>query len=419
MKQTLPQKTTATEHRPNNSQQHLDQICVVDEEDEQEANASSSKEYAAAAEGTPLLKRNKKRGSTIDVVNVCDETTEGSSETGSLIDSSHLHHHKVKREGEEDDDGELVDEDKDEDFDFREMAAGAMRQAEELIRRMLMHVSWTICHFSSLPRWLQDNDFIWAGYRPPLPSFWDCIKSIFSIHTETGNIWTHMLGCIAFLGVGAFFLSAAEEEIRGEDKLVFTAFFVGACVCLGLSTCFHTFLCHSEWAGQLFSKLDYVGIALLIMGSFVPWLYYSFYCDFIPRIVYLCVEIVLGLTSIVISLWPRFGEPRYRFLRAGVFLSFGLSGIVPAVHYSVQEGWLKALDQASLGWLILMGFLYVCGTMFYALRIPERFFPGKFDIWFQSHQIFHVFVVAAAFVHYHGISEMAMHRLTIGECPPT
>lgn len=137
------------------------------------------------------------------------------------------------------------------------------------------------------------------------------------------------------------------------------------------------------------------------MGSFVPWLYYSFYCDFFPRVVYLCVEIVLGLTSIIISLWPRFGEPRYRFLRAGtinspcfgiklvsmylnfigVFLSFGLSGVVPAVHYSVQEGWLKALNQASLGWLILMGLLYILGTMFYALRIPERFFPGKFDIW--------------------------------------
>ena len=62
-------------------------------------------------------------------------------------------------------------------------------------------------------------------------------------------------------------------------------------------------------------------------------------------------------------------------------MSFGLSGVVPAVHYSVAEGWLKALSQASLGWLILMGFLYILGTMFYALRIPERFFPGKFDIW--------------------------------------
>jgi hypothetical protein len=30
-------------------------------------------------------------------------------------------------------------------------------------------------------------------------------------------------------------------------------------------------------------------------------------------------------------------------------------------------------------------------------------------------QIFHLLVVAAAFVHYHGISEMALHRLVHGE----
>lgn len=35
---------------------------------------------------------------------------------------------------------------------------------------------------------------------------------------------------------------------------------------------------------------------------------------------------------------------------------------------------------------------------------------------FQSHQIFHVLVLAAAFVHYHGISEMASYRVTVGDC---
>ena len=39
-----------------------------------------------------------------------------------------------------------------------------------------------------------------------------------------------------------------------------------------------------------------------------------------------------------------------------------------------------------------------------------------FLLQFQSHQIFHMFVVAAAFVHYHGISEIANYRLTFGDC---
>ena len=37
--------------------------------------------------------------------------------------------------------------------------------------------------------------------------------------------------------------------------------------------------------------------------------------------------------------------------------------------------------EQSLGSLITMAFLYIGGALLYALRIPERFFPGKCDIW--------------------------------------
>ena len=30
------------------------------------------------------------------------------------------------------------------------------------------------------------------------------------------------------------------------------------------------------------------------------------------------------------------------------------------------------------------------GALVYAQRVPERWFPGKFDLFFHSHQIFHV-----------------------------
>ena len=37
-------------------------------------------------------------------------------------------------------------------------------------------------------------------------------------------------------------------------------------------------------SGKLFAKFDYCGIAFLTVGSFVPWLYYSFYCDYTTKV---------------------------------------------------------------------------------------------------------------------------------------
>ncbi|EDW98019.2 adiponectin receptor protein isoform X1 [Drosophila yakuba] len=301
------------------------------------------------------------------------------------------------------------------EIDLGALAHNAAEQAEEFVRKV-WEASWKVCHYKNLPKWLQDNDFLHRGHRPPLPSFRACFKSIFRVHTETGNIWTHLLGCIAFIGVALYFISRPSVEIQTQEKIVFGAFFIGAIVCLGFSFAFHTLSCHSVEMGRLFSKLDYCGIALLIMGSFVPWLYYGFYCHYQPKVIYLSVVSILGILSIVVSLWDKFSEPSLRPLRAGVFMSFGLSGVIPAIHYSIMEGWFSQMSRASLGWLILMGLLYILGALLYALRVPERWFPGKFDIWGQSHQIFHILVIAAAFVHYHGISEMAMYRVMYSEC---
>lgn len=301
------------------------------------------------------------------------------------------------------------------EIDLGALAHNAAEQAEEFVRKV-WEASWKVCHYKNLPKWLQDNDFLHRGHRPPLPSFTACFKSIFRLHTETGNIWTHLLGCVAFIGVAAYFLSRPSVEVQVQEKIIFGAFFAGAIICLGFSFAFHTVSCHSVEIGRLFSKLDYCGIALLIMGSFVPWLYYGFYCHYQPKVIYLSVVSVLGCLSIIVSLWDKFSEPTLRPLRAGVFMSFGLSGVIPAIHYGYMEGWFSQISQTSLGWLALMGLLYISGALLYALRVPERWFPGKFDIWFQSHQLFHILVIAAAFVHYHGISEMAMYRVTVGEC---
>lgn len=265
--------------------------------------------------------------------------------------------------------------------------------------------------YDVLPDWLKDNDYLLHGHRPPMPSFRACFKSIFRIHTETGNIWTHLLGFVLFLFLGILTMLRPNMYFMAplQEKVVFGMFFLGAVLCLSFSWLFHTVYCHSEKVSRTFSKLDYSGIALLIMGSFVPWLYYSFYCSPQPRLIYLSIVCVLGISAIIVAQWDRFATPKHRQTRAGVFLGLGLSGVVPTMHFTIAEGFVKATTVGQMGWFFLMAVMYITGAGLYAARIPERFFPGKFDIWFQSHQIFHV-LVAAAFVHFYGVSNLQEFR---------
>lgn len=65
----------------------------------------------------------------------------------------------------------------------------------------------------------------------------------------------------------------------------------------------------------------------------------------------------------------------------GMFIALGLSGVIPAMHFVITDGIEEAVNNASLGWLILMAFCYIFGAVIYAVRIPERIWPGKFDLW--------------------------------------
>ncbi|CAH8526711.1 unnamed protein product [Schistosoma mattheei] len=296
-----------------------------------------------------------------------------------------------------------------------EAASRAVEQAEELVIH-LWKKGWRVVHHHSLPHWLKDNDYLLRGHRPQLPSFRECFRSIFRLHTETGNIWTHLIGFVCFLVLSISFLVHPGLNIHWQEKMVVQVFFTSAILALGFSWLFHTVYCHSERVGKLFNKLDYVGISLLVIGSFIPWIHYSFYCYNSFKLVYILAVLILGGFCAFVCTQDYFLSPTYRAARALLFIALGLSGVVPCVHYILIEDLQEGVHYSALGWLILMAVLYISGATIYALRIPERLYPGKFDIWFQSHQIFHVFVVLAALVHLNGIMEIAQHRLSKGGC---
>ena len=95
-------------------------------------------------------------------------------------------------------------------------------EIEKKIERII-HWAWKSVSFDKLPEWMQDNEFLCRHYRPPMYSFRGCVKSMFRLHTETWNIWTHLLGFVFFLilcmGVYIFgdYITFLFEDVQIHD----------------------------------------------------------------------------------------------------------------------------------------------------------------------------------------------------------
>lgn len=136
--------------------------------------------------------------------------------------------------------------------------------------------------YERLPPWYQDNDWIRHGYRPVTNSMRACFTSWGYIHNETVNIYTHLIPAVlALLGQGALVLCFGRFYPMAPKQdywLVF--YYLGSIsVCFGLSTLYHTLSCHSAWYSDIWSRIDYFGIMVLILANFVSGVYAAFYCE--------------------------------------------------------------------------------------------------------------------------------------------
>uniref|UniRef100_A0A7N0T5G7 Heptahelical transmembrane protein 4-like n=2 Tax=Kalanchoe fedtschenkoi TaxID=63787 RepID=A0A7N0T5G7_KALFE len=300
-------------------------------------------------------------------------------------------------------------------------------------KKLWKKVKYELIGYHSLPAYLKDNEYILNHYRAEWPLA-HILRSVFLLHNETGNVWTHLIGFFLFLGLSIYTAqnipivddlhplqrlanrlpnpfsiwgsNGAEAGLLGEDggtgpitRWPFFAFLGGAMFCLLASSACHLLSCHSRHLSYVMLRLDYAGIAALITASFYPPVYYSFMCNpFFCRL-YLATITALGLATILFSLLPVFQKPEFRPVRASLFFGMGLSGAAPVAHKLIL---FRHRPEAlvTTGYELLMGALYGVGALIYATRVPERWRPGKFDLAGHSHQLFHVLVVAGAFAHY-------------------
>ncbi|KAJ1911096.1 hypothetical protein H4219_006043 [Mycoemilia scoparia] len=281
------------------------------------------------------------------------------------------------------------------------LSSGVNTVVDSIRKHSPLTLTW-----DEIPVWMRDNMFIKTGYRAPTFSYSGCFRSLTYIHNETGNVWSHFLGGLSFIIMifsTYYYVFPKFSEIHWTDITVTYTFMLGAVVCLFLSASFHLFSCHSEHVQVAWNRCDYLGIVVLIVGSFVPTIFYAFYCHVHLKAFYIGLILFLGAGTAVMTVTPKFNSKEWRVIRAVTFVSLGLSGVFPLIHSLITFGWTHTISALQLVYLIPMALFYIVGAFIYGARIPERWWPGKFDIWLHSHQIFHYFVVTAAFCHYLGV----------------
>ena len=154
----------------------------------------------------------------------------------------------------------------------------------------------------------------------------------------------------------------------------------------------------------------------MIVTSFYPSVYYVFLCQPYVRWTYLTGISLFGALTLMLSLLNRFQTVQWRATRATCFSLLGLFGVVPWGHVIWTKAYVNPIVNSVMLLDGVMGACYLAGAAIYANRVPEKWFPGKFDLILHSHQIFHIFVVMAAYAHYLGVLELVAWRDASGGC---
>lgn len=110
-----------------------------------------------------------------------------------------------------------------------------------------------------------------------------------------------------------------------------------------------------------------------------------------------------ALGCAVFTMKPKFRSPTYRVMRSLMFGLLGLSAFVPVVHGIILNGWELQGQRMAITYFMGLGLLNATGTVIYAARVPEKWYPKTFDIYGSSHQIMHVLVICGALSHAIGL----------------
>ena len=201
--------------------------------------------------------------------------------------------------------------------------------------------------------------------------------------------------------------NTSQDKAYLADVVAVSVYYASVIVCFVLSTIFHTFSDHSQEMHRFGNELDHLGIVLVMWGTGVSAVYFLYSCDTVLQRSYLAALSATACGCEFFTLQPKFRQPTYRTMRFLMYVFLGLSLWVPIAHAAFRYGSVELEEMVGLKSYLGLALINFSGAAVYAARIPERWFPGRFDLLGQSHNWMHVLVLTGAVVRMGGLLVVA------------
>lgn len=273
----------------------------------------------------------------------------------------------------------------------------------------------------------QVNTLYWepgilSGYRPSGHGLLYYLASVFQIHNETVNIWTHLLG---FLLVLYRWLSlSADPSFDPAFHPVLWAFSLCCLAYTFCSTMAHTFHSKSPETHYLCFQVDYAGIGFYTLGCSIYVFHASChhpYTDvlgayYLPSVVLMSAAgcLCCCIAKLKYSRPYPFRRKLWQLFSFGTQTILVFSLVIPRYvncfrHPTCQ---LTSLNHHSY----VVGFI-TASVFFFSSHLPDKLVPGKVDIIGQGHQIFHVLCTIGTLLQFDVITWDVRHYATPNMAP--
>lgn len=249
---------------------------------------------------------------------------------------------------------------------------------------------------SQIPSEFRDPG-ITTGYRKLHQPWVYYARSCFAIHNETVNIWTHFIPCLCF-----FYLTYYHSEFcntnDGNVHLPILLYKLGCMLTTGASTAAHIFGGKSVYFHRLLFQLDYAAICFYAFANGMMQMSYfsdsNTYNNNFGHVFALNFILAFFDLTVICFLKLNLTNTRQQFLRkilsSSVWLWHCLVIMFPVITryihcWNGNESYCSFIASYNI-----YNIFIILNGLIYSSQLPEKIFPGVFDIFGASHQVFHV-----------------------------